>query len=1008
MNNCISKQPVKQLKSSSMSREKRRGVMWDDDGYCPFNNDANNIELLNYKSKTLPIYRTTITSKPEETTFLEEERIMIPTKTLSSRRRRCCCCFTRNCCRSWRWIIAFAVVTIVCASITVPVSLLVNKYIKRKDDSVKATTATFVNESIIKQEYNVTCDNIKNISKNLNSHCEYLVSLNCLNNYNRNRDEILSILKTIENIKILDLNDNNLKFFTASDYLNATIQNVDTLLLNYNNLSMITKEMFAKVPSSLKVLEMRYNQLNRIERQSFHFTVNLESLDLSYNNLESLHPNIFPKKMVLRDNEQKQLKKSEARKIFDSLKTESFTSTISNKSKKFENTLTLPLKRLSVNNNRLTDLDFIIHLKDLIILNVNFNNITKAYEPFKIMSLLAYGDDVDIEQLFIAHNQLESLDFVNLLPKLHTLKVNHNHIEVIATYQFSRSKMLKTLDLSYNKLKVIHANAFEGPSNLRSLNLKSNDLHIIRLATVELPSIELIVLANNTNLIEINDSLLKRNVVIFLDKYKIRCMFYTYLANMQRKKLLNAKLKYIVNEHEHDLYSQNKNTILCRDSNSTLFEVYKNYTVNYVPTTSKTHDGGSEKLINATETNARNGSNNTEFTIETNTTNTTDKTNHTEFKQNTNDSKSIKMLTNDSIESTTTITTSTTTASTTKTTTVTDKYAKIENVTFKELNLNDTKSSSSSSSSLAFNNLTTTTTTATDTVTIPTTIITEILNDTSILLLTTTPRNIVNEAITITSVTNTSQHPLNYTDGLTLKDNLTLKVNNSSNITTTSTTTPQPQNNKTNSSTLEMLNSGSRITETMDTFTTILEYTSTTNTPQFILNKNDTILKSNTSKITTTTTPTTINSIRPLNDSDVSAQINQTLSFDNKDEGSNPGLKLNDKLLNSKVLSDLNLNGNVTLNNNSSVKLDNLNVNSNSNSSAKLDNNVSSLKLEENSDKITNLSSIIKTDDNNTTITTTVVNVPDNNITTTEEILDTTTIVYDSYTNNNGNGTTNI
>lgn len=82
--------------------------------------------------------------------------------------------------------------------------------------------------------------------------------------------------------------------------------------------------------------------------------------------------------------------------------------------------------------------------------------------------------------LFLADNQLKSLDFVSSLPETLTeFVVSGNYIASISNDAFSKLSRLLYLNLDSNEIKALQSGVFQGLKSLRSLTLMSNNITII-------------------------------------------------------------------------------------------------------------------------------------------------------------------------------------------------------------------------------------------------------------------------------------------------------------------------------------------------------------------------------------------------------------------------------------------------------------------------------------------------------------------------------------------------
>lgn len=154
----------------------------------------------------------------------------------------------------------------------------------------------------------------------------------------------------------------------------------------------------------------------------------LETIDLSYNDLEIIEEGVLDNCAMLRT-------------IFLNY----------NRIQTFMNPRILNIKSLHIKNNLLTSIEkeiFVLEDRFMVFIDFSFNQIQKIY----------------------VFESCQSLNTVNL---------SHNYLNYLSNGVFGLCSMLETLDLSSNRIIYLTANTFGKLSNLRNLYLQDNPLEQI-------------------------------------------------------------------------------------------------------------------------------------------------------------------------------------------------------------------------------------------------------------------------------------------------------------------------------------------------------------------------------------------------------------------------------------------------------------------------------------------------------------------------------------------------
>ncbi|GIX92490.1 hypothetical protein CDAR_400453 [Caerostris darwini] len=228
------------------------------------------------------------------------------------------------------------------------------------------------------------------------------------------------------NVQELDLSENVLEFIDTKHFqLN---ENLQTLILKGSRVTLINKDAFKNLPH-LKDLYLTNNEIGSLIGGTMTTNKDLNFLDLSYNPITVLHPEVFEGLHNLEILDLRHcLLKGLPPGVFDSL---------------------VNLKILFLDNNRLTSITTYVFQK--------------------------LGN---LEMLYISWNKIESIHLTNWvgLQNLKTLAISENKISALESTSFGNMSALHKLDVNGNQIKVISPDTFIGLSSLESLNLQKNEL----------------------------------------------------------------------------------------------------------------------------------------------------------------------------------------------------------------------------------------------------------------------------------------------------------------------------------------------------------------------------------------------------------------------------------------------------------------------------------------------------------------------------------------------------
>lgn len=240
----------------------------------------------------------------------------------------------------------------------------------------------------------------------------------------------LAGLKRIESLSLAGnaaLNGDQLK----SALHNIDVSNLHSLNLAHMNITDIN-EFFSRFQhQKLHQLDLSYNRIYEIRSHSFYYFTNLQSLDLSNNNLETVSD-------------------------FDGLSDLLYLSLANNDISKIlmtdlEGLHTLQHLNLSYNRLQIVDDSPFENLWDLKNLDLSHNKISY----FKLNAGLE-----NLQYLDFSMNSLTNMDFVKRLLRLNHLDMSYNYLTHLSANMFSKSQSFASLNFSHNVITSIDDKTF--------------------------------------------------------------------------------------------------------------------------------------------------------------------------------------------------------------------------------------------------------------------------------------------------------------------------------------------------------------------------------------------------------------------------------------------------------------------------------------------------------------------------------------------------------------------
>lgn len=266
-------------------------------------------------------------------------------------------------------------------------------------------------------------------------------------------------------LRNLDLSRNNLA--SLENVVFMYLKQVSALNLSNNQISSLHDGAFEEMSSNLIDIDLSFNKIEKFKENYFILMVknakNFSSINLESNNIDEIEQSnssdaTFSLKLLnLRNNKIK---------VFESSKMEIVELLLDDN--QLERLNIKIVETLSVNNNKLKSLSI---SETMINVSANGNEIGE----------LKCDKNLSIETLLMSGNKITNEVFLQLkhADKLKILDLSDTMLNVLSIDSFAEMKMLESLSLGNAKIMKISFGLFSHQQNLQFLNISHNDLGFI-------------------------------------------------------------------------------------------------------------------------------------------------------------------------------------------------------------------------------------------------------------------------------------------------------------------------------------------------------------------------------------------------------------------------------------------------------------------------------------------------------------------------------------------------
>ncbi|XP_026462378.1 leucine-rich repeats and immunoglobulin-like domains protein 1 [Ctenocephalides felis] len=296
------------------------------------------------------------------------------------------------------------------------------------------------------------------------------------------------IFTGLDSLQYLNLSHNQISESLDKRNFTGIGSNLKTLDLSFNRISFIRKNCFAAF-SQLTVLNISHNQISTLP--SFSANMFLDTIVLSYNNINRIDDDTFPVKVSISsiDLSNNNLSVPSIGSVLNNLKKISSLKLGNNYINDIGKILThVEVNQLSIENNPIDSIAggsfcselVVSHLNLKILTNISLCNtgtVIKASHN-NLEQMPVWTDMQEVKVVELQHNKISKipLGIFKDLKSLNVLRLDRNKIEFLDTGVFSGLRALQSLNLSFNALSQIDHHILFGMKNLEDLYLGGNRL----------------------------------------------------------------------------------------------------------------------------------------------------------------------------------------------------------------------------------------------------------------------------------------------------------------------------------------------------------------------------------------------------------------------------------------------------------------------------------------------------------------------------------------------------
>ncbi|XP_067001059.2 chaoptin [Anabrus simplex] len=278
----------------------------------------------------------------------------------------------------------------------------------------------------------------------------------------------------LDKLRILDLNDNKLVHIEALD----SISSLQYCYLAENFITSLRNESFCSLEvCEMIILDLSNNLISAVEVNAFKGLILLQDLNLSFNNIQYLHPDTFLHSTSLYN---LNLQENRLHRL-DFIQNVPWVGLLdvsyNNISVLVNDVFTAhnisQLRKLKLDNNKISIMEIgaLNNMEHLVYLDLSNNQID--FIPSGIFS-----ETPNLETIKLNNNYLSTLEFVRSIKKVRFLYLSRNRVVTLTPRTFF-PKHVHTVDLSNNMINTIQPSTFLGINKLLHLNLQGNNITFV-------------------------------------------------------------------------------------------------------------------------------------------------------------------------------------------------------------------------------------------------------------------------------------------------------------------------------------------------------------------------------------------------------------------------------------------------------------------------------------------------------------------------------------------------